>query len=335
MSQPIRVGLIGHGLAGGEIHAPLIEAAGDFRIVAVASSRDLSARKDQPRQAPSPEALIAAEDVDLVVVASPNETHRPLALAALAAGKHVLVDKPFALGVAEADEMIAAAKAADRLLVPFHNRRADGDFLAVKEVLASGELGEVLLFEARWDRFRPDAPQAWRNSDAAGAGILWDLGPHLIDQALQLFGGPESFTADIAAQRAGALADDYFELTLKYGHMRCILSSASVVAAPRPRFAVHGTKGSFIVHGIDPFESGLRSGKRPETSEFDASLPPIPATRVTPAGREMLELRPGSWVPFYRQVAAALRGQAPPPVRAEEAREVTGIIEQAFARSAS
>ncbi|RAK57112.1 Gfo/Idh/MocA family oxidoreductase [Phenylobacterium deserti] len=330
-NDPIRVGLIGHGLAGGIIHAPLIEAAGDFRITAVATSRDISARRDRPRRG-DPADVVQADDVDLVVVASPNETHVPLATAALQAGKHVVLDKPFALSVADADALIALAAENRRVLTIFHNRREDGDFRAVREKIASGALGEVGLFEARWDRFRPEAAPAWRNSTQPGSGMLWDLGPHLIDQVLQLFGSPDWMRADRATQRDGAVADDYFELTFAYGRMRAIVSSCSVVAAPRPRFSAHGTKASLLTHGIDPIEALLRQGGHPADADFRERLPAIPATLATPNGQELLDIAAGDWVDFYRKTAAAVRGEGPPPVEASEAREVIAMIEQAFAQ---
>lgn len=332
-ARDIRVGLIGHGLAGAIIHAPLIEAAGGFRITAVATSRPetLAARRDAPRADPDPLAVAQAEDVDLVVVASPNASHFALARAALEAGKGVVVDKPFVLSVRDADALIALAEQRGALLTVFHNRRWDGDFIAVRDALQSGRLGEVLLFEARWDRFRPHAAPSWRNSDEAGAGVLWDLGPHLIDQALHLFGAPDVVAADIARQRLGAAADDYFELTLHYGRMRCVLSASSVVAAARPRFAAHGVEGSFMTYGIDPFEDALRAGKHPADADFVRTLPPIRcAWRVGEQGQANADVRAGSWVAFYANVAAAMRGEEAPAVDPREARDVIAIIERAY-----
>jgi scyllo-inositol 2-dehydrogenase (NADP+) len=326
----IRVGLLGHGQAGCILHAPLIEAAGAFRISAVATSRaaSLAERRDAPRQETHAQAVIEAEDVDLVVVATPNDTHYDFTAAALTAGKHVVVDKPFAFAAAEADRLIALAAENGLMLTVFHNRRLDGDFLGVRRAIASGELGELMLFEARWDRFRPVAPQTWKN--APGGGALWDLGPHLIDQALQLFGPPDSLAVDLAAQRSGAATDDYFELTLKYGRMRCILSAACVVAASRPRFAAHGTKASLLTYGVDPIEAALHARRHPQAPGFAADLS-IPAELVRDGGREARRLPAGDWVEFYRGVARAIREGFPPPVDPREAREVTAMIERAYA----
>ncbi|HEV2867090.1 MAG TPA: oxidoreductase, partial [Allosphingosinicella sp.] len=257
MSGAVRVGLIGYGLGGSVFHAPLIRAVKRLTLSAVATSRHVEgvpAVRD-------PAELIGDPDIDLVAIASPNDAHFPLAQAALNAGKHVVVDKPFTLDLAQADSLIALARQRERLLTVFHNRRWDGDFLTVSELIAAGRLGEVRLFEAFWDRFRPNIKAGWREVPAEGAGLLNDLGPHLIDQALNLFGLPEAVTGDVAAQRAKAQVDDYFHLTLHYGRLRVVLGASTLVAAPRPRFAVHGTNGSFVKYGVDPQEARIKTGR--------------------------------------------------------------------------
>ena len=165
--------------------------------------------------------------------------------------------------------------------------------------------------------------------------MLWDLGPHLIDQVLQLFGRPDWVHADLETQREGALADDYFELTFGYGKMRAIVSSCSVAAAPRPRFSVHGTKASLLTHGIDPIEALLREGGHPGDPDFHDRLPAIPATLATPNGQELLDLPAGDWVGFYRETARAIRAGGPPPVDPSQAREVIAVIEHALAQARS
>lgn len=329
----IRVGLLGHGQAGAVLHAPLIEAGSDFRISVVATSHpeSLAQRRDAPRQVTDARALIEADDVELVVITTPNDLHFAQAAAALEAGKHVVVDKPFGVTTAQADRLVALAKSKDRVLTVFHNRRLDGDFLGVRRAIDSGDLGEILLFEARWDRFRPVPPQGWKNAATPGVGLLWDLGPHLVDQAQLLFGPPDTVAADIAVQRRGSAVDDYFELTLTYGRMRCILSAATVVAAARPRFAAHGTRASFLTFGVDPIEAALHAGRHPLDPDFARDLPPIPAELVRGETREARPLAAGDWPAFYRQVAAAIREGAPAPVEPTEARDVVALIEQAYA----
>ena len=328
----IRVGLLGHGQAGAVLHGSLIESVSDFRISVVATSRpeSLARRRDAPRQVADARALIEADDVDLVVITTPNDLHFEQAVAALEAGKHVVVDKPFGVTTAQADQLVALAKSKGRMLTVFHNRRLDGDFLGVRQAIDSGDLGELMLFEARWDRFRPIPPQSWKNAATPGVGLLWDLGPHLVDQALQLFGPPDTVSADITVQRPGSAVDDYFELTLTYGRMRCILSAATVVAAARPRFAAHGTRASFLTFGVDPIEAALHAGRHP-LDPFARDLPPIPAELVRGETREARPLAAGDWPAFYRQVAVAIREGAPAPVAPTEARDVVALIEQAYA----
>jgi scyllo-inositol 2-dehydrogenase (NADP+) len=307
----IRIALLGRGMAGTVFHAPLIRKVPELELALVAGAGDAA-------------AAIASPDIDLVVIATPNATHFPLARAALEAGKHVVVDKPFVTRLAEADALIALAAAKGRMLTVFHNRRWDGDFLTVRRLIESGRLGEIGLFEAHWDRFRPAPRTGWREAPAEGAGLLWDLGPHLIDQALLLFGPPESVSADVAAQREGAAVDDYFALTLRFGRRRVILSASSLVAEPRPRFAVHGTGGSFVKHGLDPQEEALKLGAAPQ-----AARPGI--LTAADGVREEIPTVAGRYAAFYEGVAAAVGRREPPPVDPADAREGIRIIGEARA----
>jgi scyllo-inositol 2-dehydrogenase (NADP+) len=334
---PIRVGLIGHGLSGAYFHGPLLEAAKSFRIVLVATARpeSLRLRRDAPRCVGDPLSACSSDDVDLIVVASPNDTHYRLGRAALEAGKHVVIDKPFALSAAEADELIALARSRGLLLGAFQNRRLDGDFLALKRVLRDGELGEVLLFESRWDRFKKDLTPGWRLQPGPGAGLLWDLGPHLIDQALQLFGTPDRWTADLGVQRPRAAVDDYFELTLWYGRMRCILSASISVAGARPRFAAHGTLGSYVTVGVDPYEAALRRGEQPRDPGFRNRLPSMQADRIdVDKQHHPLEIEAGRWEEFYPDVASGILGGTATENAAEHALATIAMIESAHGRPA-
>jgi len=320
--QTIRVGLVGYGLAGSAFHAPLIRASGRMELAAVLTSRDA------PHQVGSLDQLIEASD--LVVIASPNTTHFAIARHALQAGKHAVVDKPFTVTRDEADELIALAEQEQRVLSVFQNRRWDADFLTVRDVLP--RLGEVLLFEANWDRFRPHIKQGWREEPQPGGGLFNDLGPHLIDQALQLFGTPDAVGADIFAQREGALVDDYFDVTLHYSRLRVSLRSSTLVAAARPRFAVHGTAGSFVKHGLDPQEAQLKAGLDPRDPGF--GIDGQDGVLVHPDGStEAVPTRRGNYPAFYDAVAAAILDGAPVPVRADDARNGLALID--LARRAS
>jgi scyllo-inositol 2-dehydrogenase (NADP+) len=313
--KPIRVGLVGYGLAGAVFHAPLIRACARMELAAVLTSRDA------PHRVGTLEELI--DRSDLVVVASPNVTHFPITRQSLEAGRHVVVDKPFTVTIEEADELIILAVERQRMLSVFHNRRWDSDFLTVRDLLPT--LGDILLFEAHWDRFRPTIKQGWREHPEPGSGLWNDLGPHMIDQALQLFGVPDTLEADILPQRSSALVDDYFDVTLHYGPKRVRLSSSSVVAAPRPRFSIHGTAGSFVKYGLDPQEPQLKAGLDPRAGEF--GVEDRHGTLVHPDGTaEQVPTQRGTYLAFYNAVAAAILDGAPSPVTAEDAREGLKLI---------
>lgn len=322
----VNVGLVGYGLAGSVFHAPLIQAADRLNLAAVSTSRDVEA--GAARIVPSAEALIGDPGLDLIVVASPHSSHFALARAALLAGKHVVVDKPFALCVSEADELIAVASERKLMIAPFHNRRWDGDYLTVKRFVESGRLGTLARFEAHWDRFRPEFREGWKDSAEAGAGLLNDLGPHLIDQALQIFGWPDRLAGDVAVQRQGGTVDDHFELALHYGAMRVILGSTVLGAAPRPRFALHGTRGSLVKFGLDPQEDRLKAGRRPTDAGFGDDDPALFATFTDAEGRtERIATESGCYLSFYAQVAACILDGAAVPVDPVDARDGLHIIE--------
>lgn len=313
----IRVGMIGYGLAGKVFHAPLIDAVEGLELAAVATSRSAELATDWPgaRGVFDPQALIADPELDLIVVASPNDTHAPLARAALEAGKHVVVDKPFARDAAEARPLGDLARERGRMLSVFHNRRWDGDFLTVRKLLEARTLGELRLVELRWDRFRLEQRAGWKDAAGRGGGVLADLGSHLIDQALLLFGRPDSLSADLATQRPGGATDDYAELTLHYRAMRVIVSATMAVAAPRPRFALHGTQGSFVKFGIDPQEDQLRAGVAPGAPGYGEEPAERYGTLTQPSGEtRRIATERGDFRRFYEGVVSAIRNGAPPPV---------------------
>ena len=317
-ADPINVGVIGYGLAGASFHAPLVAAVDRLKLAGIVTSRKDEVERDHPGVAvvASAEALLADPSIGLVVIATPNHLHVPLARAALEAGKHVVIDKPFAIDPADGEALIALAKARGLILSVFHNRRWDSDFLTVQGVLNSGVLGAVMLAELRWDRFRPAIKQGWREASVAdGGGMLADLGPHLIDQALKLFGMPEALSADLAAQRSGVLVDDYFELTLFYGARRVILSASTLVAAPRPRFSLHGSAGSFVKYGLDRQEPFLRAGGRAGDPGYGEE-PPATFGRLTggEGATETIASERGDWRLYYEGVAEAILDGAAPPV---------------------
>jgi scyllo-inositol 2-dehydrogenase (NADP+) len=313
----IGVGLIGYGLGGSAFHAPAIAAEPRLRLETVVTSRAGQVERDHPgtRVVAGAEELLADPAVGLVVVAAPNAVHHDLAAAALRAGRHVVVDKPFALSVADADDLIALAAAADRRLSVFHNRRWDGDFLTVRRCAESGVLGEITTFVSRYDRFRPAPKGGWKEEAVPGSGILWDLGPHLIDQATVLFGPPRTVWADLGVQRPDVEAVDYVHLVLGYGRLRAVLHAGMLVRDPGPRFELHGDRGSLVTRGLD--------------------APEVDATLTCEVGG--LELRgrlagaATAYGSFYTQMAAAVAGEGPVPVAPTDARAAVAVIEHALA----
>src|SRR5215472_4829290 len=260
--QMIEVGLIGYGLAGRAFHAPVIRAVPGMHLAAILQRTGNEAAEKYPdvRIVPSMDELLAIREIRLVVIATPNDTHYPLAMQCLEAGRDVVVDKPFTTTLEEAKSLVGFAKQRGRLITVYQNRRYDGDFQAIRRLVAEGTLGRIVRFETNYDRFRPQLkPGAWRETTRAGSGILFDIAPHLIDQALVLFGLPEAVTADIRIERQGALADDAFDIMFHYPRgMRAVLRSSILAAVPRPRFVLHGTQGSFAKQTFDPQEDNLR-----------------------------------------------------------------------------
>lgn len=330
--QPISTGLIGYGTAGSVFHAPLIAAAGGLRLAAIGSRRASDIARDFPeaRAFADPQALIDDPSIELVVIATPNDSHASLARAALEAGKHVVVDKPFTLNAAEAEALIALAGQKDRVLSVFQNRRWDNDFLTLRRLVDDGRLGEVMYYEAHFDRFRPEPKPGWREGDAPGAGMLYDLGAHLIDQALVLFGMPAAITADVVRQRASARTDDFFHLVLDYGRRRAVLHASILTRDPGPRYLVHGDGGSFVKYGMDGQEAALREGRRPGGPGWGED-DPLLFGRFTDAdgSATTIDTLPGRYTAFYEGVADAIRQRTPPPVAAHEARDVIRLIEAA------
>jgi scyllo-inositol 2-dehydrogenase (NADP+) len=332
----IGTGLIGYGTAGAFFHAPLIAAEPGLALRRVASSRSQAIEADHPgvNVDADPAALIGAADIELVVIATPNQTHHALAMQALAAGKHVVIDKPMALDPEQARELIDTAAKAGRMLSVFHNRRWDDDFLTVRDLLQRDVLGEINYFESHFDRYRPAIKPGWREGDGEGTGVLFDLGSHLVDQALQLFGIPDAVTADVLVQRPQAHVPDYFHVQLHYGKRRAILHGSTLAAAHGPRFIVHGERGSFTTHGLDGQEAMLRAGHGPGQPPW----PPATRSGVLTAGdgtETAMALRHGAYARYYADVVLAIKHSVAPPVTGHEALDVMRVIDAARTSAAA
>ncbi|MGW4510532.1 Gfo/Idh/MocA family oxidoreductase [Streptomyces sp. NPDC004393] len=339
---PLRVGLVGFGLAGSVFHAPLIAATEGLALDTVVTSspeRQKEARTAYPdvRIADSADELWPrAGELDLIVIASPNKTHIPIATAALQAGLPVVVDKPIAGTAAEARALAALAEERGLLLSVFQNRRWDNDFLTLRKLLADGELGDVWRFESRFERWRPQPKGGWRESGdpVEIGGLLYDLGSHVVDQALVLFGPAASVYAETDIRRPGAQTDDdtFIALTHTSG-VRSHLYVSATTAQLGPRFRVLGSTAGYVKHGLDPQEAALREGLRPgaDWGREPESLWGRVGAGESPltGGGSPVPTLPGDYPAYYAAVAAALREGGPNPVTAHEAAAALDVLEAA------
>lgn len=331
MTAPLQVALVGYGFVGKVFHAPLIAAVDGLRLHSVVSSNAGAVHADFPdvRVAASLDEVLADPAIALVVIATPNALHAPQAHAVLDAGKHVVVDKPFTVTLAEAEAVLAHAARAGRVVSVFQNRRYDSDFLTLRALLADQALGEVTQFESHFDRFRLEVRDRWREKAGPGAGLWYDLGPHLIDQALQLFGAPRGIFADIAVQRDGGETADYFHAVLRYDRLRVILHASTMMAANDLRFSVHGTRGSYLKQGLDTQEDALKAGRTPGDALWGADTRPGTFTAVDGerTSTRLVNGPPGDYRRYYAAVRDAIRGTAPNPVSATDALAVMQLVE--------
>src|SRR5580692_2139170 len=333
----IDVGLIGFGLAGRSFHAPVIRAVSGLRLAAILERSGNAAAAQYP-DVPivrTLDELLAIKEIRLAVIATPNNSHFPLAQRCLAAGRDVLVDKPFTTTLAEAVDLVEFAKKHGRLLTVYQNRRYDGDFQAIVQLVASGVLGRIVRFESNYDRFRPQLrPGAWRERSGPGTGIFFDLTPHLIDHALLLFGMPEALTADIRMEREGAVADDAFDLAFHYPRgLRADLRSSILAAATRPRFILHGTQGAFVKQSFDPQENNLRHGHVPVDGAWGAEPEENWGLLTLSRNGTLTERRVPSancdYRDFYANLRDAMLGKAKLAVSPDWALDVMRLLELA------
>ncbi|MBA7847386.1 oxidoreductase [Klebsiella sp. RHBSTW-00484] len=331
MSDAIRVGLIGYGYASKTFHAPLISGTPGMTLAAVSSSDESKVLADWPvvKVVSDPGQLFSDPTLDLIVIPTPNDTHFPLAKAALEAGKHVVVDKPFTVTLSQARELDVVAKREGRLLSVFHNRRWDSDFLTVKALINEGLLGEVGYFESHFDRYRPQVRNRWREQGGPGSGIWYDLGPHLLDQVVNLFGLPVSMNVDLAQLRPGSQSTDYFHAVLAYPQRRVVLHGTLLAAAETARYIIHGSRGSYVKYGLDPQEERLKGGDRLPQEDWGYDMRDGLLTRVE--GEERSEeswlTLPGNYPAYYAAIRDALNGSGDNPVPAGQAIQIMELIE--------
>jgi predicted dehydrogenase len=335
VANPLNVGLIGFGLAGRVFHAPLIHANPDLRLTHIVQRHGNEAEKKYPQAKllRNADEVFTGKSIDLVVVATPNSSHFELAAKALRAGKNVVVDKPFTITSADADELIDLSRKMGRLLSVFQNRRWDGDFLTVRQILDQKRLGRLAEYESRFDRFRPALkPGAWREEAIPGSGVLFDLGSHLIDQAIVLFGRPQGIFADLRSQRDQSVAVDSFEVRLDYPALKVTLKAGSLVCEPSPRFTLYGTQGSYLKFGLDPQEEALKQGASPAQPNWGAESKEAWGTLTNCNGslaRENFSTLAGCYPEYYKNIYRAITAREELAVKPEEAREVIRLIELA------
>jgi predicted dehydrogenase len=333
MTKDLRVGVIGFGLAGRIFHSAVIAETPGLDLAAIVQRQGDDAAKAYPgvEVCRSIDDMLRDTSIRLVVVATPSYSHFEHALQCLRAGRNVVIDKPFTLTSDEARQLIDEARERGVLVTAYQNRRWDGDFVTLKQVLASGELGRVVSFESHFDRFR-EAPRldVWRESGVPGGGILFDLGPHLIDQATALFGNPETVWADVRIDREDGATDDAFDVMLRFDRVTALLRSTLTAAARGPRFVVHGTKGSFVKWGLDPQEDALKTGAKfsdagfgeePESAWGELHIPGQPVRKIKTAA--------GDYRGIYANVRDAILDKAKLEVTPEQVWRTTRLIELA------
>ncbi len=333
----IVTGIASFGMSGKVFHAPLLTNHEGFHLKTIVERSNNQAQQWYPdvQISKSFDDILHDSEIELVIVNTPDHTHAELAHKALMAGKHVVVEKPFTLHASECEDLLNLAIRKNKILSVFQNRRWDGDFLTVQKVIKNELLGKLVEYEAHFDRFRNYIqPNTWKEDSSTGTGTLYNLGSHLIDQALVLFGMPDSVSADIRTLRPEGRVDDFFEVLLNYPDIRVALKASYLVREPGPRYSVHGTHGSFLKYGIDPQEDALKKGESPlnvdwgkESTEMWGTLN-ADKRGLHYVGR--LQTIPGNYMAFYDNIFDAIVNGKELAVKPEEAINVISVIEAAL-----
>lgn len=335
--NPINTALLSYGMSGEIFHAPLLSADEGFALTTVVQRRSDSARKRYPnvRIVRDVQEVFKDPSIELIIVNTPNDSHFDYASQALQNGKHVIVEKPFTVTVKEADDLIAIAKKNSRLLSVFQNRRWDGDFLTVQKVVDNKFVGKIAEFELHYDRYRNYIEAGtWKEEQGPGSGILYNLGSHMLDQVVVLFGMPNEVDARIGIQRPNGKVEDFYDIRMLYDDFHAIVKSSYLVREATPRYILHGTDGSFVKYGIDPQEQALKDGKVPGMPSW--GVDPVELwgklnTNINGLHFEgHIETIPGNYLHFYRNVYEAIRNGKDLAVKAEESRDVIKLIEACY-----
>ncbi len=325
-----------YGMSGMVFHGPLLGSHHGFRITRILERSKNNAAGKYPDALATKTygEILRDREIELVVVNTPDHLHHEMTMRALKTGKHVVVEKPFTLTTEQADEIIELATRKGLMVSVFQNRRWDGDFLTVKKVINSGSLGKLVSFESHFDRFRNYVQDSWKERKQFGTGTLYNLGSHMIDQALQLFGLPEYLFADVRAQRPGSEVDDSFDLFLHYPEVKCLVRGSYLVKEQGARYVLHGTHGSFVKSGIDPQEEDLKAGKLPEANSWGTDAPEMYGLLNSESGetekRERIPTIPGNYMAYYDNIYNHLRNGSELAVTPNEAMDVIRVIEAAY-----
>jgi scyllo-inositol 2-dehydrogenase (NADP+) len=337
MGDRIGVGVASFGMSGRVFHLPLLLHHGAFRVIGVVERTKSELRRQHPalKVYRSFDDMLADDEIELAVVNTPDQTHYDLAMRALRAGRHVVVEKPFVQTVEQGGEVISLARRAGKRLCVFHNRRWDGDFLTVRRILREGQLGRIVEYEAHWDRYR-NAVQSgtWKEERVTGAELLYNLGSHMIDQALVLFGMPREVTAHLHSVRPSGRVNDWFDVRLHYPDLLVSLKASYLVREPGPRYLIHGESGSFVKYGIDPQEQALIGGTAPTSPDWGAEGGEWWGVLHTELGgtvvRQKVETERGRYQSFYDSVRDAIMSGRECAVTPEEALNVIRVITAAM-----
>lgn len=341
MDRPIKTALLSYGMSGEVFHGPLLASIPEFELATVVKRKGETTLPDFPRVnvVRTPEEVFNDPTIELIIVNTPNATHFEYASQALEAGKHVVVEKPFTVTRKEADSLISLSSAKGVLLTAFQNRRWDGDFLTVKKVIRENMVGRIVEFEAHYDRYRNYIEAGtWKEERQQGTGIVYNLGSHMLDQVLELFGWPEYVDARIGVQRTGGAADDFYDIRLEYRNHLAIVKSSYLVREPMPRYILHGVEGSFVKWGLDPQEQDLKDKKSPLSQEWGADPEEFWGTlNTTLEGnpiRGKLRTEKGNYPAFYQNLYEAIRNGKDLAVSPQQAGRVIELIEACYESNA-
>lgn len=338
MNTPVNVGILGYGLvsASRTFHVPLVMFEPRLHLSIVSTLLPDEAKQMIPEVPITTDAneVINDPSIDVIVVALPNTLHYKFAKQALEAGKHVIVEKPLCITSAEIRELMELAHSKGLLLTQFHNRRWDAGFLTVKKLITNQTCGETRLLEMNYDRWAPEVTTGWRDSTELGSGTVYDLGVHLFDQTLSLFGRPLTLSAELGSQRPGSQATDYFNITLGYAEHNVVLRSSMLASLPAPRYRLIGTAGNYVKHGVDMQAGQLNDGMLPNNPTYGLDTSEEYGILHDGIHSQPLPTERGAYDTFYRQLAAHLIDNGEPPAPLHDAHDIVALVEATY-RSAA